>query len=136
MEYPEPVSLPVSVAGGTNLEPIEAWPEDVRIAGAEPTRFRTWFEGQITAQVIEISDGVLRFSATPFDELCVVLSGSVTMTPENGAPRTFRTGDVYVIPKGYVGLFAPNDGYRAMTVMETATLRALMADWNITEEKG
>lgn len=136
MKSPEPVALMPSVAGGADLEPIDAWPDDVRVSGAEPTRFRTWFEGQITAQVIEIADGVLRFSATPFDELCVVLHGSVTMTPANGIPRTFRKGDVYVIPRGFEGLFAPSDGYRAMTVMETATLRALMADWNIAEKKG
>ena len=99
-------------------------------AGAQPTRVKSWFEGQITAQVIDIPDGALRFKNTDFDEVCVILNGSVTLA-NSQATHIFQTGDCYVIPKGFDGTFSTSGGYRAMTVMSTDALKQLMDDWKI-----
>ena len=130
MTEPTPVLLDPAIAAGVGLDPISDWPEAVLISGAQPTRVKSWFEGQITAQVIDIPDGALRFKNTDFDEVCVILNGSVTLA-NSQATHIFQTGDCYVIPKGFDGTFSTSGGYRAMTVMSTDALKQLMDDWKI-----
>lgn len=134
MTTPRPIRLNAEVAAGRDLDLMSDWPEDVRITGAHPSRLRTWFEGQVSAYVIHIPDGELRFSNVTFDEVCVVLEGAVTLTPIDGEAETFRAGEVYVIPKGFDGTFAPSGAYRAMTVMSTEAASQLFSDWQLGVE--
>lgn len=129
-----PIRLAREIASGAALDPIDGWPPEVQISGADPTSYKTWFEGEITAQVIQIADGVLRFADTRFDEVNIILAGELTMTPDGGEPLELRAGDAYVIPRGYTGSFCPRNGYRAITVMDTAVLKSLMQEWNITTD--
>ena len=37
------------------------------------------------------------------DEFIVLLAGKVKLTPEGGRGKTYKAGDAFVIPKGFVG---------------------------------
>lgn len=39
------------------------------------------------------------------DEFCYILSGHCRLIDENGAARTFRTGDAFLIPNGFRGFW-------------------------------
>ena len=41
----------------------------------------------------------------PFTEYVLMISGSVIITEEDGTSRTFVTGDTFVIPKGWNGIW-------------------------------
>lgn len=64
----------------------------------------------------ESPDGVLSagtWSSTPGkwrvfsdrDEFCVILSGHARLIDEAGYAQTFRTGDAFLIPNGFVGFW-------------------------------
>ena len=60
-------------------------------------------QGNVTAGVWECSpckDEIARYGV---DELCTVLSGSVTVTPKDGEPQTFGPGDSFVMPQDFSG---------------------------------
>lgn len=40
------------------------------------------------------------FEDYPMDEVCVVLSGQITLTEANKEPEVFKTGDVFGIKRG------------------------------------
>jgi hypothetical protein len=75
------VRLSADMMAGKGLERMGALPKDMRISGAEPAFLSTWFEGQISSQMLAVADGVIRLSKSPFDEVVVVLNGSITVTP-------------------------------------------------------
>lgn len=53
----------------------------------------------------------------PADEFCQVLSGSVTLTCEDGTSQTFSAGDSYIVNKGWCGEFRVNEPFRKYYVM-------------------
>lgn len=47
--------------------------------------------------------GTLRLASYPYDEVCVMLSGSVALVDQSGARRVFRAGDAFFVPRGFSG---------------------------------
>ena len=67
------------------------------------------FEDQHTGDVIvrvgvwEAGIGKSVIRDFPFTEYVLMISGSVIVTDQGGAPRAFFAGDTFVIPKGWSG---------------------------------
>lgn len=43
------------------------------------------------------------------DELCVIVEGSVTLISEDGTEATYETGQAFVIPSGFKGIWRSNE---------------------------
>jgi uncharacterized cupin superfamily protein len=129
------VRLSADMMAGKGLERMGALPKDMRISGAEPAFLSTWFEGQISSQMLAVADGVIRLSKSPFDEVVVVLNGSITVTPDGAAPQLFKKGDVFVICQGFGGTLQYRDAYREITILETKAFHSVMKDWDVPTNK-
>ena len=60
-------------------------------------------QGNVTAGVWECSPCLETFERYGVDEICSVLSGSVTLTGDDGIAQTFGPGDTFVIPQDFKG---------------------------------
>ncbi len=60
-------------------------------------------QGNVTAGVWECSPCLETFERYGVDEICTVLSGSVTVTGEDGNAQTFGPGDSFVMPQDFKG---------------------------------
>jgi uncharacterized cupin superfamily protein len=127
-----PVRLEAALANGIGLDAMNAWPAEMVVRGVEPSEYKTWFEGQISAMVYAPQDGLLRFEGTSYDELVIVLQGRTILTPENGTPHHYGVGDVFVCPRGYRGTWEFLDTYRELIVFETRALQEVMKRWNLS----
>lgn len=59
---------------------------------------------QATIGVWESDAGVLRFDPYPFDELCILVDGEVTLVPNDTMrPESFRAGDLFIIRASFRG---------------------------------
>jgi uncharacterized cupin superfamily protein len=59
--------------------------------------------GGVSAGVWECAPCREDIASYGVDELCVILSGVVTVTPRGGAPETFRAGDCFAIGADFSG---------------------------------
>lgn len=76
-------------------------------------RSETWVEteyhcfrdatGQVLCAVWEGEPGAVYLGPWPYDELCVMLSGSVALVDEDGGRRSFGAGDAFLIPRSFSG---------------------------------
>lgn len=53
----------------------------------------------------EAGIGKLVLDNFPFTEYVLMISGSVVVTEKDGASKTFKAGDTFVIPKGWSGVW-------------------------------
>ena len=60
-------------------------------------------QGNVTAGVWECSPCLEKIERYGVDEICTVLSGSVTVTGEDGIAHTFGPGDSFVMPQDFKG---------------------------------
>lgn len=60
-------------------------------------------DGKCIVGVWEAQPGTLDYVDYPFDELCVVLSGALELTPQGGSTETYGPGDTFLIRKGFTG---------------------------------
>lgn len=60
---------------------------------------------QATIGIWESKAGTVSFDAYPFDELCILVEGNLALVGSDGAAETFRAGDVFLIRKGWAGLW-------------------------------
>lgn len=49
--------------------------------------------------------GALELDDYPYDELCVMLTGTVALTDRTGARRVFRAGEAFFVPQGFSGIW-------------------------------
>ena len=60
-------------------------------------------QGNVTAGVWECSPCLEKYERYGVDEICTILSGSVTVTAEDGIAQTFGPGDSFVMPQDFKG---------------------------------
>lgn len=59
--------------------------------------------GRATVGIWESAPGRIRFDPYPFDELCIVVEGEVTLAPDGERPETFRAGDLFIVRETFRG---------------------------------
>lgn len=57
---------------------------------------------QATVGIWESGAGTVRFAAYPFDELCLLVEGELTLLGTDGV-ETFRAGDVFIVREKWAG---------------------------------
>ena len=67
-------------------------------------------DGNFGIGVWESKPGKMTYTGLEYDELMIVLDGSIVMTDEHGKTETFTVGEGLVLPKGWTGTLAVPDG--------------------------
>jgi uncharacterized cupin superfamily protein len=101
------------------LESISPWPEEVVLSGTSEHWQKVVHEGELVVALYEAMPALLDISEPyPYDEFVHVLAGEVTLTPIKGEPKTYRVGDSFTVPKGWMGTWDMPVKYREMIVVE------------------
>lgn len=98
---------------------LPPWPEEMVVSGD----LRQWqevvFSGeQIVGAVWLSQPGKLQIDEYPFDQIVLVLEGSVTLQTDDQPERTYTAGDIFFLPKGYQGTWAMPGVYKEFIVVE------------------
>ncbi len=121
----EPIRLDQNKLNGKGLTTLEApWPKRTLVSGVESHRFEPLFAGQLVVSIYEGDDGLLKLENYPFDEFVHVLHGRAILTAEGAASQTFKTGDSFVVPKGFTGTWEMQDNFRELIIIEKAANEA------------
>ncbi|WP_315982527.1 hypothetical protein [Aliamphritea spongicola] len=71
--------------------PVPEWPEEMKVAGDLRHWEQVVFQGNELVGVVWLSmPGTLKLEDYPFDQMVLVLEGSVTLEPMEGDVRTFK----------------------------------------------
>ncbi len=110
------------------LESIPPWPDGVVLSGTNEHWQKILHHGEYVVVVYEAMPAVIDISEPyPYDEYVQVLKGEVTLTDMDGKALTFRVGESFNVPKGWMGTWAMPVKFREMIVIETRA-------WVATEE--
>ena len=110
------------------LESIPPWPDGVVLSGINEHWQKILHHGEYMVVVYEAMPAVIDISYPyPYDEYVQVLTGEVTLTDLDGKAQTFRVGESFNVPKGWMGTWAMPVKFREMIVIETRA-------WVATEE--
>jgi uncharacterized cupin superfamily protein len=109
------------------LEDLPPWPQEVVLSGANEHGQKVLHSGHIVAALYGAEAARLSVSEPfPYDEYVLVLSGEVTLTSDAGQSQTFGTGDSFLVPKGWTGIWDMPGQYLEKIVVEAAA-------WNAAE---
>ena len=117
-----PIAFDKSKLAGEGLDEMPLWPPEILKKGVESHRSHGFFAGEIVSMVYDADDGLLEFNDYPFDEFVHVLNGTSILTAAGGSPQEFKTGDTFVVPKGFNGTWEMRDNFRELIVMEANAL--------------
>ena len=76
------------------------------------------FEGENNVTVWDAGPAKLRFE-TPntIDEFVVVLKGELILSDNDGNSSTYKQGDMFMLPKGFLGTWDMTEEYRELIVI-------------------
>lgn len=101
------------------LPQLPAWPEEMVVSGD----LRQWqtvvYKGEQIVGAIWLSKpGKLQIDGYPFDQMVLVLDGSVTLQPDGEQEQTYYKGDIFFVPKGYKGSWEMPGDYKEFITVE------------------
>ena len=121
------VSLLTDPLKKMRLEELPPWPQEVVLSGANEHGQKELHSGNIVAALYGAEAARLSVGEPfPYDEYVVVLAGEVTLTSDGGHSKTFATGDSFLVPKGWTGIWDMPQQYLEKIVVEAAA-------WNAAE---
>ena len=102
------------------LESIPPWPEEMVLSGTNEHWQKVLHKGEYVVVVYEAMPAVIDISYPyPYDEYVQVLIGEVTLTDMDGNAQTFKAGESFNVPKGWMCTWAMPVKFREMIVVET-----------------
>jgi uncharacterized cupin superfamily protein len=121
-----PLRLNADMISGINLETVP-WDEESRLA-----KWSHLFTGkELSVSVFESTPKKAgetghsknRVRNYPYDQFVLVLSGKSVLTDESGNAQTFNAGDLFVVPKGFTGIWEEFGVYRELIVIQEEAVR-------------
>ncbi|MEV7009847.1 cupin domain-containing protein [Streptosporangium sp. NPDC051022] len=105
-------------ASATALGDFVPKPTSVSLGQLEAT-LQVWEGkgGSVSTGVWECTPGVFGAVRDDHHEICVLLSGSVTVTPDGGEPALLSAGDLLVMPQGWSGTWEVHETVRKVYVV-------------------
>lgn len=95
------------------------WPEEERISGSLRHGEKVLFWGEeVVAAVWKSEPGILKVKDYQFDEMVLVLQGTLILTPQGGERKVYKPGDFFLYPKGFTGLWEMPTEYKNLIVVE------------------
>ena len=116
---PELIPLYPEAVKKESLAEIPPFPADER-AGPQSNWMTVLHSGEVTVAVYESTPVLIEIKEPfPYDEYVHVLEGEVTLTDLDGNENTFKAGENFLVPKGFLGTWNMTTHYREMVVVET-----------------
>ncbi len=117
---PEVLPLDVTELREMELESIPPFPAEIVLKGESKNWEQVLHQGDFVVAVFEASPAIIDISDPfPYDEFVLVLEGQVTLTNIDGEKQTYKPGDTFLVPKGWLGTWDMPVKYRDMIVIET-----------------
>jgi uncharacterized cupin superfamily protein len=114
-------SLLVTLDPTPAFAPRESGPAPGRLIAGDPA-FKTWAfdvskDGKVRSGIWEATPGETISIKGGTLEFCQMLSGIVEITPDGGAPVTYRAGDSFVMKPGFTGIWKTIETVRKVYVV-------------------
>ena len=107
------------------LESIPPWPYEMVLSGTNEHWQKVLHHGEYVVVIYEAMPAVIDISYPyPYDEYVQVLTGEVTLTDLDGNAKTFKEGESFNVPKGWMGTWDMPRKFREMIVIETRAWKA------------
>jgi uncharacterized cupin superfamily protein len=101
------------------LEELPVDENEIKISGSLKQWEKIVFEGEQLIGLIWKSEyGVMRDVDYPFDQVVVVLEGTLILTPDDGEVQNYKKGDIFLYPKGFTGLWEMPTDYKELIIIE------------------
>lgn len=124
---PEVVPLYPEAMNKAALSEIPPYPDEFVLKGKQKNWMSILHQGEVVIALYESTPALIAITESfPYDEYVHVLEGEVTLTHVDGKKQTFKKGDNFLVPKGFLGTWDMPVHYREMIVVETKT-------WNESE---
>jgi uncharacterized cupin superfamily protein len=122
---PEFLPLDANEMQAMELESIAPFPAELVLEGESENWESVLHQGDIVVSVFAASPAILDVNEPfPYDEFVLVLEGEVTLTNVDGGAQTYKQGETFLVPKGWMGTWDMPVRYREMIVIETDALLA------------
>ena len=119
---PELLPLYLETVKKEPLDEIPPFPEDER-GGPQSNWMTVLHSGEVTVAVYESTPVLIEIKKPfPYDEYVHVLEGEVTLTDVDGNENTFKAGENFLVPKGFLGTWNMTSHYRELIVVETKAM--------------
>lgn len=103
----------------SQLTELDSWPKETAISGSLRHWEKVIFKGEQLVGVIWKSEyGIMRDVDYPFEQMVLVLEGTLILTPDDGEVKYYKEGDVFLYPKGFTGLWEMPTGYKELIIAE------------------
>ena len=122
---PEFLPLDADEMRAMELESIPPFPAEIVLKGTSENWESVIHQGDFVVSVFAASPAIIDINEPfPYDEFVLVLEGEVTLTNLDGGTATYKEGDTFLVPKGWLGTWDMPYKYREMIVIETDALLA------------
>lgn len=120
---PEFLPLNADELRAMELESIPPFPAELVLEGESENWESVLHQGDFVVSVFAASPAIIDISDPfPYDEFVLVLEGEVTLTNVDGGKRTYKEGETFLVPKGWMGTWDMPFNYRELIVIETDAL--------------
>jgi uncharacterized cupin superfamily protein len=117
---PDVLSLKPAPLRELGLDSIRPWPAEVVLSGTNEHWQKVLHEGEVVVALYEAMPALIDISEPyPYDEFVQILQGEVTLTSIKGDQQTYRAGESFTVPKGWMGTWDMPLKFREMIVIET-----------------
>ena len=130
MEKIVPIAIEQSYLAGRGLvaaDSTERDPSDINVTSDAPidNSSHIFHTGKIMVGVYEAAPGKVHIDDAKYDEFVQILEGRLILTPDGGDESyEYKTGDSFVVPKGYTGTWHMPEKYRELIVIDTSYLES------------
>jgi len=122
---PEFLPLDVDQLRDMELERIPPFPAEIILNGESENWESVIHQGDFVVSVFAASPAIIDINEPfPFGEVVLGLKGEVKLTNADGGTATYKEGDTFLVPKGWMGTWDMPFKYREMIVIETDALLA------------
>jgi uncharacterized cupin superfamily protein len=119
---PELIPLYPETVKKASLDEIPPFPEDER-RGPQSNWMTVLHSNEVTVAVYESTPVLIEIKEPfPYDEYVHVLEGEVTLTDLDGNENTFKAGENFLVPEGFLGTWNMTSHYRELIVVETKAM--------------
>ena len=120
---PEFLTLDAEELRQMELESISPFPAEIVLQGESENWESVLHQGDFVVSVFAAKPAVIDINEPfPYDEFVLVLEGEVTLTNIHGGTHTYKQGDTFLVPKGWLGTWHMPARYREMIIIEKDAL--------------
>jgi len=117
---PGVLPLDVEELKALKLDSVPPWPTEMVLKGSNEHWQKVLHQGEFVVTIYEAQPALIDISNPyPYDEFVLVLEGEVTLTSVEGQKETYKAGETFLVPKGFMGTWEMPVKFRELIIVET-----------------